>query len=237
MPVDSSKLHDVTVIIPTRNEIGCIDATLEALEALGPAAVIVVDDSDDGTDLRVLERRQGRVSLLHRAPEARYAGLGGAVHAALPLVRTPWVAVADGDGQHPLDRIVDLVGYRDDFDLVVASRYLFEGGTDGLTLFRLLASRIGLRISSWLHPERLTGLTDPLSGFFLLRLSAVDVRRIHPDGFKILLEILLSARYPLRVREVAIPISTRLAGRSKAGPREALRLIRVVVRHRWSART
>jgi dolichol-phosphate mannosyltransferase len=237
VPVDISKLHDVTVIIPTRNEIGCIDATLEELDALAPAAVIVVDDSDDGTDLRVLERRQGRVTLLHRAPEARYAGLGGAVHAALPLVRTPWVVVADGDGQHPLNRIVDLVGQRNDFDLVVASRYLHEGGADGLTFFRHLASRIGLRISSWLHPERLTGLTDPLSGFFLLRLSALDARRVHPDGFKILLEILLSAQEPLRVREVAIPIGTRIAGRSKAGPREVLRLLRVVVRHRWSARS
>jgi dolichol-phosphate mannosyltransferase len=53
-----------------------------------------------------------------------------------------------------------------------------------------------------------------MTGFFCLRRAAVDMDRLRPRGFKILLEIL--ARHDLRVSEVPFVFGERLAGESKA---------------------
>ncbi len=223
---------EVTVVIPTRNEAGCIDDVLDQLLALGPAAVVVVDDSDDDTPQRVVARRDLPVVLLHRSPLHRSGGLGGAVCDAMALVRSPWMLVADGDGQHPLARAGDLLARREGADVVVASRYREGGGTAGLGRGRLVLSRLGVRLATAVHPGRLGGLTDPLSGFFLVRMSEVERERLRPDGFKILLDILLSAPRRMRVVEVGMPIGTRLSGFSKAGLNEVHRLVRMVLHHR-----
>jgi dolichol-phosphate mannosyltransferase len=63
-----------------------------------------------------------------------------------------------------------------------------------------------------------------MSGFFAVRKAAVDVQRLQPRGFKILLEILGRSR-GLRVAEVPFTFATRHDGESKASGREAARFI------------
>ncbi len=232
MAPDSVSLDDVTVVVPTRNEADCIDEVLTRLVGLGLPAVIIADDSDDDTPRRVLSARHDRVTLLHRGPAARTGGLGGAVVAAMGQVRTPWMLVVDGDGQHPFERTAELVAAASDVDVVVASRYLHGGGTEGLGSVRRRLSRIGVRLAVSLHRRRLGGLSDPLSGFFLVRMSAVPAGSLHPDGFKILLDMLLASPQPLRVREVPVPLGVRIGGTSKAGASEGARLMRILLRHR-----
>ena len=232
MAPDPVSLDDVTVVVPTRNEAECIDEVLTRLVGLGLPAVIIADDSDDDTPRRVLSARHDQVTLLHRGPSTRTGGLGGAVVAAMGQVRTPWMLVVDGDGQHPFERTGDLVAEASDVDVVVASRYLHGGGTDGLGFVRRRLSRIGVRLAVSLHRRRLGGLSDPLSGFFLVRMSAVPAGSLHPDGFKILLDMLLASPQPLRVREVPVPLGARIGGTSKAGASEGTRLMRILVRHR-----
>ena len=61
-----------------------------------------------------------------------------------------------------------------------------------------------------------------MSGFFLVRPAALDLDALRPDGFKILLEILVSAPY-LSTCEVSFAFADRHSGSSKAGCREGLR--------------
>ena len=73
-------------------------------------------------------------------------------------------------------------------------------------------------------PRRLRKVTDPLSGYFLVRRDAVGPGRLEPQGFKILLEILV--RTPgLRVSEVPFEFGERYAGETKASVREAMRFV------------
>lgn len=242
VPPSPSPFADVTVVVPTRNESACIDETLVRIARLRPAAVVVVDDSDDDTPQRIL--RHETATLLHRPTAGRLDGLGGAVWAAIDLVRTPWMLVMDGDGQHNIERAAELVAGREGVDVIIASRYRtpeFTTGTDagvddnmnrGLSLPRLLFSRAGTFLATGLHRDRLGTISDPLSGFFLVRVDAVRTLRLRPDGFKILLDILLSSPCPLVVREVAIPLEPRRGGQSKAGLREIIRLTRLLLRRR-----
>jgi dolichol-phosphate mannosyltransferase len=72
-----------------------------------------------------------------------------------------------------------------------------------------------------LFPAALSGVTDPLTGFFALQRDAIHVDSLKAEGFKILLEILV--RHPRLVkREVPFDFASRNAGESKAGLRNGM---------------
>jgi hypothetical protein len=132
----------------------------------------------------------------------------------------------DADLQHPPELVPELMrrAVEGDLDLVVASRRC-EGGADGFGLLRGLLSEISTFAARRLFPQRLRTISDPMSGFFLLRRDAVTLERLRPRGFKILLELLL--RNPdLRVDEVPFRFGRRYAGESKASLGQGLSYLR-----------
>jgi dolichol-phosphate mannosyltransferase len=168
------------------------------------------------------------VRLLHRTAGERAGGLGGAVKAGLGATEAAWAVVMDGDLQHPPEAVATMLAAARSgtVDVVVGSRYCGNGNAEGLSSrFRGVASRGATTAAKVAFPQALAGVTDPMSGFFALRTSAVDADALRPRGFKILLEIL--ARTPrLRVAEVPFAFAQRHAGHSKASGREAARYLR-----------
>ena len=229
-----------TIIVPTRNEEGSIHPLLSSLaDSLDgtPAEVLFVDDSGDGTPemIRQAAREYGlAVRLLHRPVGHRHGGLGGAVVAGLKHARGSWAVVMDGDLQHPPELAARLVqiGQSRQLDLVAGTRYTGSGASDGLADgYRRAVSGLATRLTKAIFPRRLSRLSDPMSGFFAVRLAALDLGRLDPIGFKILLELMI--RQPrLRVAEVPFVFGTRVAGESKASVSEGLRFLRHLLRLR-----
>src|SRR6476469_4870757 len=187
-----------TVIVPTRNEAGNVRALLARLAASlngTVAEVLFVDDSTDGTDdvIRLVARNSGcAVRLLHRAAAERQGGLSGAVVSGLRQARGTWAVVMDGDLQHPPELVARMVavGQARGLDLVVGTRKIGEGRSDGLSSgYRHTISGISALAAKTLFPQRLSRISDPMSGFFAVRLAALNVEALRPTGFKILLEI------------------------------------------------
>ncbi|MHB1802168.1 MAG: GtrA family protein, partial [Actinomycetes bacterium] len=204
-------------------------ARLEAALVGVDAEVLFVDDSTDSTPDQVqaiAATSSVRVQLLHRSE--RVGGLGGAVLAGLRASRADWAVVMDGDLQHPPEVVLQLLraGIWGSADLVVASRYQAGGSASGLSsAAREWASGGATRVARAVFPRRLAGLTDPMSGFFAIRRGSVDLDRLRPRGFKILLEI-AARSYRLRVVEVPFELRERRSGASKASWREGLLLAR-----------
>ena len=116
---------------------------------------------------------------------------------------------------------------------MVASRYC-DHGSSGLGRARALASRCTTDAARLLFPRRLRNVTDPMSGFFLVRRKAIDPEVLNPTGFKILLEILV--RTPgLRRAEVAYEFAPRHAGDSKASLKQGVTYLRHLARLRLAA--
>ena len=233
---------DLTIVAPTRNEQAVIGAFIDCLdEALRGvrAELIVVDDSDDATPAVVAEHagRAGiEVTLIHREPADREGGLGTAVVAGMAAARAPWVCVMDADLQHPPEAIAALRTQAEatDSDLVIASRFRDGGSIAGLSATRKLISRSLVGLARVAFPSRLRQVTDPLTGFFLVRRDALDLSALRPNGFKILLEILI--RSPaLAVSEISFRFGIRPAGESKASVREVVRYLALVWRLRLGA--
>jgi dolichol-phosphate mannosyltransferase len=229
----------LSVVVPSRNEAESVDALIAELEpviAVEPAELIFVDDSDDETPSRVLEhasRAGGSVRLVHREPHERGGGLGGAVVEGLSRARGAWVCVMDADLQHPPEVVPRLLraAEADDRELVVATRFRDGGSHLGLGALRTLVSRGSALAARLLFPRRLRGVSDPMSGFFLVRRAAVDLAELKPNGFKILLELLVRTPFE-SVGEVPYAFAERRAGESKASFREGLRFLLQLVRLR-----
>lgn len=236
---------DLSVIVPTRNEAGNIEILLTRIgnafagSSFGGSSleVIFVDDSTDDTP-QTVEAAAKRfpnlnVRLIHRAPEQRADGLGGAVTLGLSTARSPYACVMDGDLQHPPEMIPLLyrTATEKHADLVVATRRNISSKVTGLNLPRNLISKGLDLIARVLFPRELRGVSDPLTGFFLVRVKALALQALRPKGFKILLEILV--RNPnLRKVEVPFRFGPRFSGQSKASVGEAWKYLSLL----WTLR-
>lgn len=230
----------LTVIVPTRNEAGNVESLLTSLKKAFDGKiieVIFVDDSTDETP-QVVEAAVKNfpllnVHLIHRPPEQRTGGLGGAVTVGLKAARSEYACVMDGDLQHPPELVPVLLktAIEKQADLVVATRRSEESQVTGLNTARNLISRGLDLIARIFFPRQLRGVSDPLTGFFLVRVKALDLGALRPKGFKILMEILV--RNPtLRKAEVPFHFGQRLAGESKASASEAWKYLNLL----WSLR-
>ena len=113
---------------------------------------------------------------------------------------------------HPSEQSIEPLDQRT--DIVVASRYLALGAADGLSGRRRLLSRAGARLARVLLQS---DITDPVSGFFMMRSEVMDnaTVRLSGVGTKILIDILASAPGPLSVTELPYRFRGRQSGSSK----------------------
>ncbi|GAA4157680.1 glycosyltransferase [Gryllotalpicola daejeonensis] len=225
---------DVTIIVPTFNESLNVEELITRTEAaVGQRAVeiVFVDDSNDETP-QVIEEAAARhaipVRLIHR--DVPVDGLGGAVLEGFRVANGSWAVVMDGDLQHPpemLPRLID-TALGGDANIVAGSRFVEGGSAEGLSDgLRVFLSHFGNGITKLLFPRKLKNSTDPMSGFFAVKLDELDIAALKPRGFKILLEIL--CRKQMRLAEVPATLAPRGGGESKADIKQVWRLTRQIV--------
>ena len=209
----------LAIVVPTLNERDNVGPLIERLDRLLAGvdweAVFVDDDSADGTaeHLRDLGSDDRRVRCIRRVGRR---GLSSACIEGILSTSARYVAVIDGDLQHDeslLPRMLDILK-RGQTDLVVASRYLALGAADGLSGRRRLLSRAGARLARVLLQS---DVTDPVSGFFMMRSEVMDNAAVRLSGVrtKILIDILASAPGPLSVSELPYRFRGRQSGSSK----------------------
>ena len=220
----------VSIVIPTYNEAPNVRPLVERLDTVlqgRSAEIIFVDDSSDDTP-EVIAAAAARslipIILVHR--EAPEGGLSGAVLDGLRAASGEWCVVMDGDLQHPPEVIPALLqaGSEQGADVVVASRHINGGSSAGLSgVVRHLVSKSATILTRAMFPVRLRNCSDPMTGFFAVKKSAIDLDDLRPRGFKILLEIL--ARNRVEVIEEPFVFGTRNAGESKAGLSQGVRFL------------
>ena len=231
----------LTVIVPTRNEAQNIQPLLERLAAAltnVPFEVLFMDDSTDNTPEAIAQAAPQfpfPVRVIARPPERRN-GLSGAVVEGFGAARGEWLCVMDADLQHPPELIPALLARAQEAqaDIVVGSRKADIFGPLGLSRKRAMTSQLLTLLARAWFPRLLKNVSDPLTGLFLVRRAALDVAALRPDGFKILLEILI--RCPgLRVSEIQFDFARRHEGESKADLQEGMRFFRHLLRLRLTA--
>ena len=210
---------ELSVVVPTFKERGNVAELVRRLDAslqgIAWEAIFVDDNSPDGTATAVKEiaARDARVRCLRRVGRR---GLAGACIEGMLSSAAPYVAVIDADLQHD-EKVLPLMLAKlrgGEADLVAATRYVAGGSAASFSEGRGTISRLATKLT-----HRLVGtpLSDPMSGFFMLRRDRFDeiAPRLSPAGFKILLDIAATSGSKLRIAEQPYSFGERFDGESK----------------------
>ncbi len=218
----------VSVIIPTRNERDNVASLMERLEGAlqhSSAELIFVDDSDDDTQATIVaNQRRLPARVIHREGEDRRGGLSTAVVCGIRAARGTYLCVMDADLQHPPEKVPELLAKAEETgaDVVLASRRREGASSVGLDgPVRKLLSLTLEWFTRLAFYDRLRGVDDPLSGFFVVRRSALEEVELRPRGYKISVEVLVRCKNP-RVAHVPYVFMPRQTGTSKAEVRTGL---------------
>jgi dolichol-phosphate mannosyltransferase len=217
---------ELSIVVPTFNERANVPLLVERLSRLLASrdweVVFVDDNSPDGTAAaaRTIGETDSRVRCIRRIGRR---GLSGACLEGMLSSQARYVAVMDADLQHDEELLVPMLDAlrTGSADLVVASRYLYGGSAAGLSKQRS-------RVSRWSNAivRHLLGidLTDPMSGHFMIRRDAFEAiaPALSSQGFKILLDIMATARGNLRTVELPSAFRERQHGESKLDSKIAL---------------
>ena len=217
---------ELTIVVPTFNEKANIPLLVEQLAQLLTSCdweVIFVDDnSPDGTAAaaRAIGANDSRVRCIRRIGRR---GLAGACLEGMLASQARYVAVMDADLQHDEGLLVPMLeALRSGrADVAVASRYLYGGSAAGLSKQR---SRVSRGSNTLVRLLLGIDLTDPMSGHFMIRRDALEAiaPSLSTQGFKILLDILATARGSLRTIELPSTFRERQHGESKLDSKIAL---------------
>lgn len=211
------------VCIPTYNEIDTLTGALNRLRAAAPAAdILIIDDSSpDGTgdlaDARAASDE--RIHVFHRTEKnglgpAYLAGFSWALAQGYDLV-----CEMDADGSHraqDMALLLQRAEMADEPDLVIGSRWVSGGATQGWDAKRVALSRGGN-----LYINAMLGLRvkDATAGFRVYRASLLrkmDLGRVEALGYGFQVNMtLLADEAGARIVEMPITFLEREAGESK----------------------
>ena len=216
---DHALIPELSVVIPTYKERGNVEILVQRLDAalsgIAWEAIFVDDDSPDGTAdaVKRIANEDPRVRCLRRVSRR---GLAGACIEGILSSSAPYVAVMDADLQHDeklLPRMFAVLK-NGEGDMVVGSRYVPGGSSAVFSRGRGAISRFATQLA-----RRLTGveLSDPMSGFFMMRRDRFDplAGSLSTQGFKILLDIVITAKGGLKIVEEPFVFAARHHGESK----------------------
>jgi dolichol-phosphate mannosyltransferase len=223
----------LSVIVPTFNERDNVTTLFRRLEAALAGVtfeVIFVDDnSPDGTwsVVRNLAGADSRVRCVRRIGRR---GLSGACIEGILASSAPCAAVIDADLQHDETQLPKMLALLQagSADLVVGSRYIEGGSADSFNKGRAGASQLATEVA-----KRVLGVkvADPMSGFFMIRRDSFEqlAPQLSSQGFKILLDVVATARGNLRTIEIPYSFGSRLHGESKLDSMVALDFLGLVL--------
>lgn len=196
----------ISLITPTYNErenLPLLAAEIFAIIGQQPEIdleLIVVDDnSPDGTG-EVAESLKARypVEVVHRAGKL---GLGSAVMAGFARSTRSHLGVMDADLSHDPAILPELINSLRTCDIAMGSRFGATSQVEQWAWHRKLISQVGVGAA-----RLLTGVEDPLSGYFCVRRPVIQDLVLTSSGYKILLEILVKGRYQ---RHCSVPFVFR----------------------------
>ena len=230
----------LSLVIPTYNECKNIKSIVEQLTQLlegsipGDYELIVVDDDSPDRTWEVA------LSLIPEYPQLRVMrrederGLSTAVIRGWQAARGEVLGVIDADLRHPPETLLQLLAeIQRGADLATASRHVGEGGVSDWSVVRRFLSRGAQTVGLVILPGVVGRVSDPMSGYFMVRRSCIAGKTMNPAGYKILIEVL--GRGEIRwIGEVGYVFQERQEGESKVTWKQYIEYLRHLLRLRFA---
>jgi dolichol-phosphate mannosyltransferase len=210
--MSENKQIDLSVMIMTRNEAGCIGDAVTGVKSVCDRMdlsyeVIVVDGASTDATAEVAAQAGAEVI------QQKLPGYGGALVAGFERAKGERILTQDADLSHPPEFIQSMWDAAQENDMVIASRYV-PGGKATMPVVRYLLSSILNRVFGFVLR---IPILDMSSGFRLYRKSVLDTIDTFSPNFDMLQHILVGIyRAGYKVKEVPFHYQPRKEGASKA---------------------
>ncbi|MHC5727603.1 MAG: glycosyltransferase, partial [Nostoc sp.] len=230
----------LSLVIPTYKERDNIQNVVSILSRLldesipGNYELIVVDDDSPDRTWEIAQSLTSEYSQLRVMRRQQERGLSSAVIRGWQAATGSVLGVIDGDLQHPPEVLMQLLGsVEQGADLAVASRHVDGGGVSSWSVVRRFLSRGAQLLGLVILPGVLGRVSDPMSGYFMVRRSAIANATLNPVGYKILLEVIGRGKVD-QLAEVGYVFCERKEGESKVTWKQYIDYIHHLVRLRLS---
>jgi dolichol-phosphate mannosyltransferase len=187
----------LSLVIPTYRERGNVAKIVEQLTQLldgfipGAYELILVDDDSPDRTWEVAQALTATYPQLRVMRRQGERGLSSAVIRGWQVARGEILGVIDADLQHPPEVLLKLLqSTLDGADLAVASRHVEGGGVSDWSVVRRFLSRGAQVLGLIVCPAVVGRVSDPMSGYFMVRRQAIAGPHLNPVGYKILLEVI-----------------------------------------------
>jgi hypothetical protein len=210
------------IIVPVFNEEHCIeevfDSIYSAIQNTPGVEVCFINDGSTDRSRTILDQFTSGFVLHH----AVNIGVSGVMQTGFVLARrlgAHCVIQFDGDGQHPADRIPQLISTfenaKEKIDCVLGSRFKGASITKRLGDASTSSARAAanLLLTQMINISFGANITDPTSGFRLYSQKAVEfLMQEMPDDFPEPEALALLSRQGFKVQEIAVTMNARTGG-------------------------
>jgi dolichol-phosphate mannosyltransferase len=230
----------LSLVIPTYKERDNIQNVVRILSQLldesipGNYELIVVDDDSPDRTWAVAQSLMAEYPQLQVMRRQQQRGLSSAVIRGWQVARGHILGVIDGDLQHPPEVLIQLWNaIEQGADLAVASRHVEGGGVSSWSVVRRFLSRGAQVLGLIILPGVVGRVSDPMSGYFMVRRACIANTVLNPVGYKILLEIIGRGKV-LEIAEVGYVFCERTEGESKVTWKQYVDYLHHLLRLRFS---
>ena len=213
---NSSNSH--LVVIPTYNEIDNIEDFINQIIKINVDILIVDDNSPDGTGdlVQKLSENLSQVNLLKRSGKL---GLGSAYRDGFKWGLNEgykYLIEMDADFSHSFSDLNNILQNSKNFDVVIGSRYIPGGGSNGWDFKRKLLSSYANKLSKVLLRSKINDMTSGFRSYSSEALNEINYFSTKSDGYSFQIEMTIrSIEKKLSIKEVPIIFTERSLGNSK----------------------
>jgi len=213
---NSSNSH--LVVIPTYNEIDNIKDFVNQIIKINVDILIVDDNSPDGTGdlVQKLSENLSQVNLLKRSGKL---GLGSAYRDGFKWGLNEgykYLIEMDADFSHSFSDLNNILQNSKNFDVVIGSRYIPGGGSNGWDFKRKLLSSYANKLSKVLLRSKINDMTSGFRSYSSEALNEINYFSTKSDGYSFQIEMTIrSIEKKLSIKEVPIIFTERSLGNSK----------------------
>ena len=216
----------VSLIIPTRNEEGCIGKVLQEVPRKIVNEIIIIDGHSQDNTYNEAKKGLKKSDCLIRQREIGY---GAAFLEGFQKATGDVIVMMDADGSHNPKDIEKIINkFKKVFDYVIASRYAKGGRSEDDTLIRLIGNKIFTWMTNFVHG---TNVSDSLYLYTAISKKGLDKLDLTSKGFEFCTEIIVKAhKAGLKFGEVAVVERARFAGKSKVNSfYHGLKILRMIL--------
>jgi len=211
--------NKILIISPTYNEIENIQLFIDSVYDFGDLSLLIVDDnSPDGT-ADVVKSNLKKNKRLHLISRPKKLGLGTAYMDAFSWFLKSdyqYCVQMDCDFSHSFTDLKELIAEINKSDLIIGSRYIKGGLTEGWGMYRKLLSKYANKIANFVLSSKIQDLTG---GFKIMNREIVSkIVKFQPrsNGYTFQIEVNQFVENNLfKIKEIPITFKERASGKSK----------------------